>query len=74
MLRTEDEIQQELDAINEKISEIVSGAAPNIKAGGVSVDVTGLLRELRNQKNDLEEELKRIPYEGHTSIQFEDET
>ena len=72
-MSTEAELEAELVRLNALISAGTANWRPTHSIGGISVDNAGYLRELREQRKDILEQLRGIPYEGEAICDFPDE-
>lgn len=70
---TEDELKAELDQIRSRKSEVLSNPSPSYTIDGVSYKWSEYLAELREQEQHILDQLRSMPVEESTQVDFGDE-
>ncbi len=66
MPRTRDELEAEIDRLNNLIEEVTTNPQPTYTVDGVTVRRTDYVRQLREQRKELKNELQTWPVEEIT--------
>ena len=73
MPMTEAELETEYDRLTALIQTVTATPKPSYRIGSISKNWTEYLKELRAQRAEVMEQLRGIPYEGVSIVDFGDE-